>query len=424
MSHSSSIVARRSYPGKRVLIVCAAFVAVLGGIGGWYLLSERPRTGPYLDVLALDGEYGVAVRNERTRGRAYIELFGTGEGLRWQALVPRYHVPDGAIGVAASDGAITVRFPRDGRTQIFGFATLTARKLGTVTLGLDLAREDDGHMAPGVATMSGGMQSFEVIEPDDAPTRVYAISMAQGKIDWDRDLPGRGVEGMWLTPAHVVIQQPGTVSVIERTTGTVWSRAAGQTCLAGEAIVITNPRGVELVALADQAVLASTRVATAVGPCGVHGGRVWARLDEGPEIWAPGEGSPGELIVPMRVRDGDGARLVGVDLGSGTQIWTSTASAALRDATLVPAGASLLVRLGDTLISIDARSGAARAVAVPDTRPLRAHHVAKGFVWLVSDGGLTSLDVATLEVRGTWRGGPRPQDASGPLSALGLRTSP
>jgi hypothetical protein len=370
-------MSRRSYPGKVVLLVCATFVAVLGGIGGWYLLRERPRTGAYIDVLALDGEYGVAVRHERTRGRAYLELFGTEEGLRWQALVPRYQVAPGAIGVAASDGAITVRFPRDGRTQIFGFGTLTAQKLGTVTLGLDLPREADGHMAPTVATLSGGMQSFEVIEPDDGPARVYAIAMSGGQIDWERDLPTRGVDAMWLTPTHVVVEQPGKLTAIERTHGTLWTRLAEHACGASDAVVfVSGARGTELIRLADQQVLASSDASGALGPCGVAGARAWTRVGDGTTIWAPIEDATVETIVPMVVNDGAGARIAGVDVARGAQVWTSETNAALAGVRLIPAGASSLLRVGDTLISIDAGTGAARAVAVPGTHALQPHHVA------------------------------------------------
>lgn len=427
MTPSSGAMTRRSYPGRKVLLVCAAFVAVLGGVAGWVLLSERPRTGAYIDVLALDGEYGVAIRHERTRGRAYVELFGTEEGLRWQALVPRYQVAPGAVGVAASDGAITVRFPRDGRTQIFGFGTLTAQKLGTVTLGHDLPREADGHLAPTVATLSGGLQSFEVIEPDGGPTRVYALAMTAGKIAWEIDLPTRGVDGMWLTPTHLVVAQPGVITALDRGTGAAWSQAGTGACVTGDGVFVAAERGVFWLGLADQQVRGSTAPATQIGPCGGDGDAAWVRTGVGTTIWAPAGGAPAAPVVAMRVAatagDDGAARLAGVDVRTGAEAWTTAALPALRDAALVPAGDVVLVRLGDTLVSIDVATGAARAVAVPGARPLQPHHVAKGHVWLVTDGGLTSLDARTLTVRGTWRGGRAPSDASHELSALGLRTS-
>jgi hypothetical protein len=74
----------------------------------------------------------------------------------------------------------------------------------------------------------------------------------------------------------------------------------------------------------------------------------------------------------------------------------------------------------DDLVSFDPETGAARAVRVPDTRPLQPHHVAGGLVWIVGRNGLAALDVATLAVRGTWRSGPRVEPAAGVPAGLGF----
>jgi hypothetical protein len=79
---------------------------------------------------------------------------------------------------------------------------------------------------------------------------------------------------------------------------------------------------------------------------------------------------------------------------------------------VVDAGKAVLVRTGDLLASVDPATGAARAVRIPDTRPLRAHNVADGVVWVAGDRGLVALDARTLEVRGTWRAPPVVEPAS------------
>ncbi|MCA9680030.1 MAG: hypothetical protein KC464_33675, partial [Myxococcales bacterium] len=286
----------RIMSGRRVLLICFGFVAVLGGLGGWWMVSERPRTGPYLDVLALDGEYAVAIRHERTHDRAYVELFGTHEGLRWQALVPRYRVPDGALGVAASAHAVTVRFPRDGRTQIFGFATATAQKLGTVSLGLDLAKEPDGQTPAELATLPADDQSFEFIQPDDGPTRVYQLTVLQGRIGWERDLPAAGVGSAWITRDRLVVEQPASTTSIDRATGVAWTLDASRSCTVDAAdgapgvVLLAQPGALVVVGLDDGA--ATERIALRdgdefAGLCGRRGDRLVALMEYqgAPELW-------------------------------------------------------------------------------------------------------------------------------------------
>jgi hypothetical protein len=401
--------------GPKILAICAIVVVSLAGVAAWQMLEGKPRAGAYIDVLALDGGFAVGIREERTSQRAFVELVGLDEGMRWQALVPGYQVPDGAIGVAVAEHAVTVRFPREGHIQLFGFAAQSARKLGSMTLGHDLPAEPDGHTGATVASVSGGAQSIEVLEPDGAPARLYAIALGEGRIQWKHDLPRAGIDKLWVTPDHVVVAQPGSVSIVDRADGTGETRPAERVC------VIPGQGGRD-----DQILDANL--------CGRRGGAVHtdatlAALAGGALDLAVPPSAPGAIplsgeldrIVPVLVNDGDAAKIVAIDLDLGAVAWQSAASPELRGVQLLDAGGAVLLRTGDLLVSFDAATGAARAVRVPDTRPLRAHHVAGGLVWIVGPRGLAALDARSLALRGTWRTGPRALPAGDSLVAIGFK---
>jgi hypothetical protein len=213
-------------PGRRVLLACVVLVAGLSTPAAYWMIKAKPEAGAYIDALALDGDFAVTLREEKTEGRAFVELIGLDEGLRWQALIPTYQVGEGAIGVAAAQHAVTVRFPRAGHTQLFGFSASSAQKLGTIILGEELPDEPDGHAAPAVASLSAGAQAFEVIESDDGVARIYAISMLRGAVEWVRELPEPGIEAIWITPGEVVVEMPGTLARIARDDGGITTAPA------------------------------------------------------------------------------------------------------------------------------------------------------------------------------------------------------
>ena len=420
-------------PGRKILAICALIVIVLATVAGWWMVTERPRPGAYIDALALEGDFVVAIRGDQRTPRAFVELVALGEGLRWQAMIPAYRVPDGAIGVAAAEHAITVRFPRQGKTRVWGFAVQNAKKLGVITLGDHLPDEPDGHVAATVATFSGGAQSIEILEPDAGPTLVAGVALTRGAVDWTTPLPARGVDAVWIGTTRVVVAQPGSLSVIARDGGASYALAVDAAC-------VIPDRDADLAIVAVGGALRIERLgATAhegaawhplgagerfTGLCGRRGDRLYALVEDAAGV-ALLSGEPGAAprrdalgagrlaaqryaAAPLRTPfAGDLDRVVavaledaviGVDLEARGIRWRRDGAA-----TLVDAGARTLARAGDTLASIDPATGAAEAVRAPDTLPLEPHHVAGGTVWLIGERGLVALDTATFEVRGTWR---------------------
>jgi hypothetical protein len=179
----------------------------------------------------------------------------------------------------------------------------------------------------------------------------------------------------------VITDDPLDLALGERLAGLCGQRGAG-----GDRVVaVDGPQGASLL-------IGERRVSLGAGTIASE---ALLRQRASSTTAAPLSGSL-DRIVPVLVGD----RIVGVDLDAARVAWEAAGSA---EAPLVDAGVAVLWRDGDELVSIDVTSGARRAVRVPDTRPLRPHHVSGSTVWVVGDGGLVALDAATLEPRGSWR---------------------
>jgi len=448
--------------GPKVLLASALIVVSTAGVAGYVMYTEKPRAGDYIDAVALEGDFVVGVRGETTRGRAFVELVGIGEGMRWQALLPSYAVPEGAVGVAASEHAVTVRFPRDGHTQVWGFAAQSAKKLGAITLASDLPGQPDGGLAPGVATLSAGALAFEVLQPDGRPLRVDAVSLERGAVAWTRELAARGLVAAWPTGDHLVLDQGATVTAIAEDGAHAWTAPSSPaTCVVpappgGDDLVIVHAEdGIDLVHLHAGAEVRREHVALGAGvepagQCGrrrdrifltandadgalviaVRGGEPPARTRLGAGAVRPGpqranaplsEPFAGTLDATevLAVHERGAARLVAIDLDGGRIAWQSQPAAALDAAILVDAGPTVLVGTPGRLAAID-RTGAARAVRIPGGTGLRPHHVAAGAVWVVGARGLLALDAATLARRGDWRTAPEVRADPNVLADFGL----
>jgi hypothetical protein len=456
--------------GRKVLLASCVIVVATAGVAGWFMYAEKPKAGAYIDAVALEGDFVVGIRRETTRDRAFVELIALGEGMRWQALIPSYVVPDGAVGIAASEHAITVRFPRDGHTQVWGFAAQSAKKLGSLILEAERPGEPDGMMADGAATLSGGALAYEILRPDGEPLKIDAVSLERGSIAWKQQLPESGLRGAWVTGDHLVIDQGTSVTALARDGSTMWTAPSTEaTCVVpappgGDDLVIVRAGdGVDLVDVREGKEVRREHVALEpyvepAGQCGRRRDRIVFTaniigtaaivavrsgstekpqvLKVGPGVLRPGAqrasaplsepfaGALGAVEVlrlePDEISALKSARLVGVDLDRMQVAWESSGSELLAGALLIDAGATVLIGARGALATIDPAKGVGRGMRLRDATPLQPHHVAGGTVWVVGPRGLIALDTATLTEKGHWRTAPDVDIDASVLADLGL----
>src|SRR5262245_29236914 len=106
--------------GPAIVLIGAA----VAGLGVWYIVRAKPKPGPVIDTIAIDGGK-LVVRAEDGGERSFLEL-RAGEELKWQALIPHYVGAPGRPGIAWSANAVTVRVERHGRAEVFAFSLSNA----------------------------------------------------------------------------------------------------------------------------------------------------------------------------------------------------------------------------------------------------------------------------------------------------------
>src|SRR5687768_10273137 len=112
-------MARRRLGLLGPIIVIAGLV--IGGLGVWFMISNRPTAGVVIDEIPLDDKAKIVVRGETAGERSYVELHVDGD-MKWQALVPLYGGRPGVPGIAWSDKVLSVRVVRDHRAELFAIA--------------------------------------------------------------------------------------------------------------------------------------------------------------------------------------------------------------------------------------------------------------------------------------------------------------
>lgn len=198
--------------------------AVVAGGGIWWMNRARSHAGPFVDVLALDGETALAVRGERSSSRAFLELRRFSGEVAWQAMVPPYAGRPGAPGLAASSEAASVRVVRSGGAEVFGMSMRNAAKLGGFKLAADRPRDPSGHTLPAAVTLTDLRSSFELVG-QEASNRsegaggpagaastpgwaaLAAVDLATGRKQWDTDLGAEPIRAAGVAEGVVWIQQ-------------------------------------------------------------------------------------------------------------------------------------------------------------------------------------------------------------------------
>lgn len=220
----TSIAKPRRASGRWLAPTVLALGVAIGGLGVWFMLHARPTEDDYYEVFALDDHTAVALRHERGSARSFLELVELGRGVRWQALIPPYAGRPGAIAIAASPTAITVRVKRDGKDELWALSTEDSEKLGQVQLLPGAPRA--GAKPPAVITVSDLQQSFELVGDDAHATAVTAIHLADGVAQWHVDV-GDAVQAAWLDPRALWVRTAnGQVRGLSRDTGAPIADAA------------------------------------------------------------------------------------------------------------------------------------------------------------------------------------------------------
>ena len=116
------------------IIVIAGLV--IGALGIWFMISNRPTTGAVIEEIPLDDKAKLVVLAEASGDRAFVEL-RVGDEVKWQALVPRYAGRRGVSGIAWSEKVVSVRVVRDHKAEVFAIAMENASKLGGIHLAAD-----------------------------------------------------------------------------------------------------------------------------------------------------------------------------------------------------------------------------------------------------------------------------------------------
>lgn len=280
---------RLGFLGPSLVVLGAAVAA----FGAWWMVHARASATSYFDVVALDEHTALAVRNERSTPRAFVELHrlvGDEPQAQWQALVPRYAGRPGVPGLAASKQAISVRVVRDGRAELFGLSMRNAAKLGGLHLARERPQHPSGNTLPAAVTLFDGVASFELVGSEVSPpwAAVAAIELDSGRERWHRELGAEPVEAMWLAGQTLWLRQGGRVHGLAVADGTPRAAEASSApaALTAERVLLDTPalRAVYLTASRQLELIRPGAApvrhvwpATASEPWPYHvaGGRLW-----------------------------------------------------------------------------------------------------------------------------------------------------
>lgn len=190
----------------------------IGTVGVWWMFHARPEPGSVIDLLAIDAEWAVVVREEAASDRVFVELVSTRRGVEWQALVPPYGGRPGAVGLASAKAAISVRLART-RPEVWAMSTRDATKLGAVALDGYVVGTWIPHGPSDVVTAGDGTRSYEVVDGTGGVV-IVAIDLELGRVLWHRAWEGAAIQAVTPTGTAVVVTiQAGRTLGLDPLTG-------------------------------------------------------------------------------------------------------------------------------------------------------------------------------------------------------------
>jgi hypothetical protein len=438
-------------PGR--IVVIASLIVIAAAIAGaWYTLGLRPSATRIVDLLAIDREYAVLVRDvARDPGRSFLSLISAERGEVWGAMIPGYGPRNAPRSdVAATAGVISVRVPTGGVPYIHVFAAARGAKLGRYAL---LAGDQATALATApdlaLSNLSGQGQSFELVAEPDAIS-LLAIDLEQGVPLWRRALGPGPVGPLWLRERHLLVRAGERVLVLDRRTGEpalghADGVALSSPCALAERVYGVDRGAVQVLSLASGALRDAGNIAAArlAGVCGTHGDldvlavatadgatalvAVDPRAEPRAEIvrWRVELGAPllvsedlylgapqalaGPMprFLPVLVGAAEQPRLLVIDL-------EAEAGRSARAGTPTPelAGARILRGVqrfhlwtphGPTLAVIDGATGAlTAAVALPGMAPTWPRHMADGRIWVHGGDARPGEDRDVRREVGAW----------------------
>lgn len=414
-----------SSPRVRGPIAVAVFLslAAVAVAGAWFLLGERPQPTEIVDISAIDDEYAALIRDVRgDPGRSFLSLYHIDRGEVWGALIPRYVLPGSPrTGLAATIGTITVRAAAKEGIVVTAFAAAQGEKMGRLTLtGPDGIPAGD---LPGIGTVSGAGDSFEILGEPGRWASLTAVNVQRGEPLWNLDLGDAPVGPVWLRERHLLLYQPGHLRILDRTTGQGTStRIDPWPCVTEDRVYGFRGEVLHVIALPGsdtrgetdagdggarleaRALPVSPGSARMIGSCG--------RYRATDQASGPGQGTARDVLA-MNLENGK-SLIVAVERDTSKPAWTVSLDAplipqqALRAATpdaAPPAGelprfVPLLVGRPDemTIAMLDLETGRVAWYGMPGPELAAARlmqHGTRYYLWIPDGSRLAAFDGST-----------------------------
>ena len=419
-------------------IVVAGFLLLTtaGVIGGYFVLREHPKPTDIVDIVNLDGETAVVIREvSGPDERSFTSIFQRAHGERWGAMIPRYPAdhPARAL-VAATSEVVLVRTDASGTLGFFAFEGNRGHKLGRIEPFANAPSGPAGNL-PAVGSLSGDGQAFEFAGVDGTQVELFAFDLQTGTIAWQQRFDDATIERAWLREHHIVIvtKGAGQLLLLERDSGKIAleTPAQGPICVLPDRVYANSKEGLLAVDIGQPSPQTSTIpivIGQLAGPCGVRrglhilatwrvGGSSLLALDSttNRESWRwHTEGTwrlddvarhtpdriplSGALtrVVLLALDD----QLLALDLDTRKVRWRTHASNLAKGSRLMsaddlhylyqPEGALLAVFEGTNGNLVAAR-------ALEGFQPVWPRHIAGNAIWLARDAGFAVIDARTLE---------------------------
>lgn len=455
--------APRRAPSARIpgplLVLASLLLIAAGAAGAWYVLGQRPSATGIIELVALDSEYAVVVRNvARDPGRSFLSLMSAERGEVWGGMIPRYDAGDAQPGreppghVGATAGVISVRVNASGIPYIHAFAAARGAKLGRYPLvpdAHDAVPAGSTRSTGAGPSIAGGGQLYELVATAAGAVDVVAIDLEQGRPLWRRPLTSPDAAGqVWLRERHLLVQQGDRLHIFDRDTGEPAPDHPGGVPLSGPCALADRVYGVQdgavvVLPLAGGGLrtLDAVPAAALAGICGRHGSDDvlavlaadgaaalvaldahsltprWRlalaepppehRLGSAPLSRSTPDALAGPLprFLPVLAGQTSSPRLVLVDLATGLAARESAPTPRLRDARVMHAGDRfyLWTPEGPTLAVIDGATGTLTAAAtLPGMAPPWSRHIAGDRVWVYRPAGRDTADGAADRADAAW----------------------